>query len=329
MRKNLLASVTGAELAPTPKESRADYASRGASRSMRISIDEMAESAKMMIAGETIVNLDTALLDESFLADRLEGEEERYVELRDAIREHGQLTPILVRPHPETLGRYMIVFGRRRARAARELKIPVRAVVKEIETIAHIIAQGQENTARANLSFIEKALFAKKLLAMGQTKETIKSALTIDDTLLSRMLSVAENIPTPVIEAIGAAKSVGRDRWEELKKLLQYPKSSELAMQLIASNEFQSKSGADRFDHVLAEAKASRRSSRAPGRTNQKGAWAAADKSIKASYLDTGRSFSLSLTSKDASAFGRYISSNLESLYRAFKDGKISTEGGE
>jgi ParB family transcriptional regulator, chromosome partitioning protein len=327
MRKNLLASVTGGDIAPAIKESRADYASRGASRSMRISIDEMAESAKMMIAGEAIVSLDPTLLDDSFVVDRLDEEEQRYVELREAIRERGQLTPILVRPHPDAPGRYMIVFGRRRARVARELKIPVRAVVKDIETIAHIIAQGQENTARANLSFIEKALFAKKLLEMGQTKETIKSALTIDDTLLSRMLSIAEAIPTPVIEAIGAAKSVGRDRWDDLKKLLLHPKNTEIADQLIASDEFQSRAGADRFEFLLSKVKDSRRSARNRIRPDQSGTWMTEDKALTANFRNTGKVFSLSMSSKDAGEFGRYISSNLEALYRAFKEMKASETG--
>ncbi len=44
---------------------------------------------------------------------------------------------------------------------------------------------------------------------MGQSKETIKAALVVDDTLLSRMLSVAETIPAVVIDAIGAARTVG------------------------------------------------------------------------------------------------------------------------
>ena len=57
----------------------------------------------------------------------------------------------------------MIVFGHRRAKVARDLGINVRAVVKPLADIEHVIAQGQENTARADLSFIERALFAQKL----------------------------------------------------------------------------------------------------------------------------------------------------------------------
>ncbi len=133
------------------------------------------------------------------------------------IRQSGQSSPILVRPHPDDANRYMIVFGHRRARAARELGIKVRAVIKPLEDIAHVIAQGQENAARADLTFIEKSLFAKKLANRGMTKDTIKTALTVDDTLLSRMLSVADNVPVAILDAVGSAKGVGRDRWKKSK----------------------------------------------------------------------------------------------------------------
>jgi len=297
---------------------------------MMISIDEMAENAKKMIAGEAIVSLDPSMLDGSFVSDRIEDDDEDYIFLRDAIKAQGQSTPILVRPHPQLRGRYMIVFGHRRARVAKELGVPVRAVVKNIEDIAHIVAQGQENTARANLSFIEKALFAKKLLDMGQTKDTIKSALTVDDTLLSRMLSVAETIPATVIEAIGAAKTVGRDRWEELKKQVKHTESADFAKQVVLSNEFQAKDAADRFNYLVAQLKDARKKPRkAAQRRVESASWVPDDKMVAASFQNTGKTFTLSLKSKIAGEFGDFISSNLEALYRAFKEAKSRSEAGD
>ena len=297
---------------------------------MMISIDEMAENAKKMIAGEAIVSLDPSMLDGSFVSDRIEDDDEDYIFLRDAIKAQGQSTPILVRPHPQLKGRYMIVFGHRRARVAKELGVPVRAVVKNIEDIAHIVAQGQENTARANLSFIEKALFAKKLLDMGQTKDTIKSALTVDDTLLSRMLSVAETIPATVIEAIGAAKTVGRDRWEELKKQVKHTESADFAKQVVLSNEFQAKDAVDRFNYLVAQLKDARKKPRkAAQRRVESASWVPDDKMVVASFQNTGKTFTLSLKSKIAGEFGDFISSNLEALYRAFKEAKSRSEAGD
>ncbi|MFG1240277.1 plasmid partitioning protein RepB [Xanthobacter autotrophicus DSM 597] len=326
-RKNLLASVTGQETTNAGHEARSEYASRGASRSMMLSIEEMAENAKKMIAGEAVVSLDPNLVDGSFVSDRIEDDEEEFALLKRGIEKEGQLQPILVRPHPEVDGRFMIVFGHRRTRAAKELGIPVRAVVKNLEAIAHIVAQGQENSRRANLSFMEKALFAAKLLSMGQSKETIKSALSIDDTLLSRMLSVVESVPSAVIDAIGAAKSVGRDRWEELKKLLAHPKNAEFAGELVGTNDFQALEGTERFNHLLTELKRVRKVARKSAHDRGSGAWAPDDQMVAASYRNTGKTFSLSLTSKDASEFGQFISSNLETLYRDFKETKVRNQG--
>ncbi|BCM86828.1 plasmid partitioning protein RepB [Methylobacterium indicum] len=325
MRKNLLANVLGAPVG----EPITDFARRGAARSMTRSIEEMAENTKRMADGEAIVSLDTALVDDSFVADRLDQDDEDYVRLRDAIAEHGQSTPILVRPHPSREGRYMIVYGHRRVRVARELGRDVRAVVKSIEDIAHIVAQGQENAARADLSFIEKALFAKKLLGMGQAKATIKAALAIDDTLLSRMLSVAETVPAGIIDAVGAAKGVGRDRWEELKKLVAVPAKAEIAFDAILSEEFLAKDGPERFSHLLAAIKAGRR---APARRQvpqQTSYWAPPGKAVEATCRRSGKTFSLSLTSKDAGEFGDYISSQLEQLYGAFLEAKTRNVQGD
>lgn len=327
MRKNLLANITGAATSPAENQARSGYASRGASRSMMLSIEEMAENAKKLVAGETIVDLDPSLIEDSFIKDRVGDDEEEFALFREGIKERGQLQPILVRPHPTIGGRYMIVFGHRRTRAARELGIPVRAVVRDLAEIAHIIAQGQENSRRADLSFIEKALFARKLQTMGQDKETIKSALSVDDTLLSRMFSVLEIVPVPVIEALGAAKSIGRDRWEELKRTIAQPKKAKQALATVQSDEFRAKDSAARFSHLLSELKQKRTR---PGKSAAKaraGTWVPEDKMVAAKFRNTGNTFSLSLTSKDGSDFGQFISSSLEDLYRAFKETKSRSQG--
>ncbi len=316
MRKNLLANVLEAPATP-----RIEAVRHGAARSMTRSIEELAENARRMQDGEVVTSIDADLIDASFVSDRIDGDDEDYIKLRDAIAGQGQSTPILVRPHPKAEGRYMIVYGHRRTRVARELGRPVRAVIKDIEDVRHIVAQGQENTARANLSFIEKALFAKKLLEMGQGKDTIKAALTVDDSLLSRMLSVAEVVPTAVIDAIGAAKGIGRDRWEDLKKQLVVPVKAQFAGDIIVTEEFLAKEGAARFDHLLTHVRAGRRATtvRRPAAATH---WSAPDRTVKAAYRRADKSFSLSLSSKDGGEFGDFISSNLERLYAEFRSAK-------
>ncbi|MGL4634560.1 MAG: plasmid partitioning protein RepB [Beijerinckiaceae bacterium] len=317
MRKNLLASVTSAPSPQGPTEARSEYARRGASRSMMMSIDELAENAKRMASGEAVIELDPSLVDVSFVQDRLGDDAEDFAALKDAIRLQGQSTPILVRPHPERDGRFMTVFGHRRLRAARELGVPVRAVIKDVEAIKHVIMQGQENSARANLSFIERALFARKLQDSGQAKDVIKAALSIDDTLLSRMLSVVETVPVAVIEALGPSKNVGRDRWEGLKKFLLRPQALQIAMHAIETTEFMDKESSARLHHLMAAVKISGRRPAPP--TSLPSKWAPKDASVKAEIRRSGKSFNLSFGASNARAFGDFISSQLDELYDAFR----------
>lgn len=329
-RKHLLANVSASilsnENANSPSGSRSEYARRGASRSMMQSLDEMAENSMRMLEGDTIVSLDPHSLDGSFVADRIDESPEDFQALLDAIRTAGQSSPILVRPHPDEPGRYMIVYGHRRAKAARELGITVRAVIKPLEDIAHVIAQGQENTARASLTFIEKALFARKLLNSGMTKETAKSALTIDDTLLSRMLAVVEIVPEPVLDAIGSAKGVGRDRWEELKKLLLVPAKSELALEIAKSEAFQQLGFDTRFSLLLDQLKNGKKPKVAAPKNSAR-SWMIANHAVSASASQSGKSFTLALKSKDAARFGTYLSDRLERLYEEFQQSDTSETG--
>ena len=100
-------------------------------------------------------------------------DDDGYRALLDAVRERGRTSLILVRPYPDEAGRYQVAFGHRRLKAARDLGRAVRAVVKTLDDRALVLAQGQENSARANLSFIERALFARRLEDAGTTAKRL------------------------------------------------------------------------------------------------------------------------------------------------------------
>ncbi len=190
-RKNPFANLL-AEGSPVPSAV-VEYTAKGASRSILHSLDEMAARADRLAEGETIVELDPTLVDASFVRDRRTDDDQEFEELLTAIREAGQNSPILVRPHPSQTGRYMVVFGHRRLKVASQLGRKVRAIVKEMGDRDHVLALGQENSARANVPFIERALFAAELarLQYDDDQVTVLSALSIDRATLSKMLSVA------------------------------------------------------------------------------------------------------------------------------------------
>lgn len=321
-RKNLLEGVINSDSAQSGSEGRADYALRGASKSMKVSIDRLAEDSKRLLDGETIVEIDPSLIDVSFVSDRLSGDDQEYKELKDTIKAAQQDTPVLLRPHPKIAGRYMIVFGHRRVRVARDLKRDVRAVIKQIDDVAHILAQGQENTARADLSFIEKALFAKSLVDMGQERDLIQAALTIDKTLLSRMLSVAEQIPEGLLRAIGPAKSVGRDRWENAKKLFSIPGNKQRAQEAISLDDFSLLESDKRFEAVLASLSHKTKINRAKKQLDRKVKWSPKDGAVKGIISSSPKSYKLMLSANEADAFGAYLTENLDQLYLKFKGSK-------
>ncbi|MCX8997221.1 plasmid partitioning protein RepB [Rhizobiaceae bacterium BDR2-2] len=318
-RKGIFANITSADNAQPERKTIPGYATRGASRSMINSLSELAEKAALVdqaLSGEAVVDLDPASIDASFVSDRMEDDPEAFGALVEAIRERGQDTPVLVRPHPRAEGRYQIVFGHRRVRAAALLERPVRAVIKPVSDVDHVIAQGQENSARENLSFIERAAFAQRLSDLGHERRTIQQALSVDAPMLTRMLSVTSRIPAAVIEAIGTAKTVGRDRWTELAQLVEHPGNRAVALAAIGKEGFGALASDARFECLVREV---RQASKPARRSPAPGTWAAEDQAVAAEFKGAGKSYSIALKSKDAVKFGRYISANLERLYEEFK----------
>ncbi len=168
----------------------------------------------------SVVDIDPGLIENAGLLDRLD-DDDGLEALMESIARYGQQVPVLLRPHPEEEGRFQVVYGRRRVTALSRLNQPVKAMIRDLDDRDLVLAQGQENTARRDLTFIEKANFAWQMRQEGYKREVICDALHVDKTVISRMLSIAERIGQDLIHAIGAAPSVGRDRWLKLAELVE------------------------------------------------------------------------------------------------------------
>ncbi len=294
----------------------------GAAKSLSASIDELAKQASWKLDGETVVELDPESLDASFVADRLPQEtDEDYQALLEAIRERGQDSPILVRPHPDNAERYMIVFGHRRARVARELGIKVKAVIKQLADLEHVLSQGQENSARANLSFIERVLFAARLETLGYERAAIQTALTVDYQTLSKMLTIPKAIPEAILVAIGPAKGIGRDRWLELRKLIEIPGKLEAAKELLATDVFRNATSSERFEQLYGYLKGARTKQSVTKAASRPGSlWTASDRSVSATIKRNGKVATLAIGSTDGPRFADWLSRNLDTLYTSFRE---------
>jgi len=133
--------------------------------------------------------------------------------LKDSIREHGVLQPIMVRPHG---ARYQIVAGERRFRAAQGVglaEVPV--VVRDVPDERMLEVALIENLQRADLDPIEKAeSFRSYLETTSQTQDQAAKRLGLDRSTIAnmvRLLDLPDEIQTLVRSgqvAMGHARAI-------------------------------------------------------------------------------------------------------------------------
>jgi ParB family transcriptional regulator, chromosome partitioning protein len=342
-RKNLLLDVASEEsdsVEPVPGPVAAvrpasTVTPRGASGMLSRSLDDLASRASAakelearLASGKVIVELDTALIDPSFATDRMAQDDDAYAALRTAIKAEGQKSPILVRPHPQAQGRYQVAFGHRRLRVAQELGQPVKVIVDSLSDEQLVLAQGQENSARADLSFIERARFAWRLEDMGYGRELIMSALAVDKFGVSRMISIASRIPLAVIDAIGPAPATGRDRWLELAECFREDGKEGACSALLGSKDFQEADSDARFAQVLnfflsggAMAQRAGRGKRPPARRELQEWGPTADNRRVVCLTYGARVTTLAIDRRVAPNFGEFLLSQMDRLYAEFSAG--------
>lgn len=310
-RKHLLSDLVAQKLPAGNSEqissevAALQYSSRGAIGAVSRSIE--------LLKSQSLTDLDPALIDAPLVTDRLAESPEQFAEFAQQIKEHGQQVPILVRPHPSIEGRYQIAYGRRRLRAVKEAGVFVKAAVKPLTDEELVLAQGQENSARQDLSFIERALYAAELENSGFSRQVIMAALGVDKTGLSRLITSASGIPADMIRAIGPAPKAGRDRWTELAVRLEKDGAVEKAHSALAGEAFLSQSSDDRFVSLFSLV--------APQKAKKPRAhvWKAEDGTKAARFKQDDRSITLVIDKKVAPEFGEFLLAALPEIYASFK----------
>jgi ParB family chromosome partitioning protein len=125
-------------------------------------------------------------------------------ELADSIRQKGVLQPILVRPAPHHPGRFEIVAGERRWRAAQQAGLSTMpTVVRELDDQQVLEIAIIENVQREDLNALEEAAAYKALIdRFGRTQENVarvvgKSRSHVANTL--RLLQLPADIQDHVL----------------------------------------------------------------------------------------------------------------------------------
>jgi ParB family chromosome partitioning protein len=314
---------------PSPSKS-AERVRTGAIAAMGTSLQEMTESAKaaerlqqQLATGDAVIDIEPGLIDGSTIADRIPADVDKDFDgLVASIAENGQQVPILVRPHPGKVGRYQIAYGRRRLRAADQLGKPVKAIVKTLSDQELVIAQGRENLDRSDLSFIEKAFFAKHLEDAGYERQTIIAALSTDKADLSRYITVARRIPEALVQRIGPAPKAGRSRWLALAERLESGKHREEIDRVLDELSAASADSDSRFQAVskLVDKTGKPRAVR-------QGEWSTPDGRRASQVEKRGAKTAIVFNEKVVPEFASFVSSRLDGLYQEFSSTTDREEG--
>lgn len=282
-------------------------------------INERAQRAedleKQLATGQAIVELETELIDVSFVSDRLGVNQQDHDALVAQIREHGQQVPILVRPHPDLPGRFQVAYGHRRLAAIRQIGGTIKAVVRDLSDEQLVVSQGQENNARTDLTFIERSFFASRLEQRNFSRDVIMSALGVDKAALSRMIALTARLPAELIEAIGSAPGFGRTRWADIADLLEDTVKKNAVLEFVDDPGFAELSSDDRFQAVYDRLKQVREPARKSVWKNVSG-----QKAVRISE-NTDR-LSLTFDKAISADFGAFVEAKLDELYSEFQKAK-------
>lgn len=332
-RKDTLNSIFMNKPVSQPAETvqpRTERVRSGAIGAMGNSLQELtlgvraaARLQEQLQTGDHVISLDPALIDPSPIADRLQADiDPGFDELVESIKVHGQQVPILVRPRPDVDGRFQIAYGRRRLRALEQAGLPAKAIVRNLSDDEMIVAQGRENLDRADLSFIEKALFAKRLEDAGYDRSVIMAALATEKSDLSRYIAIARRVPEDLARRIGPARKAGRARWSSLVEALDGPKVSPKLDELLSAPAFLAADSDARFGQVLRALVSS------PARVTKGSAWTTPEGRRVVRIEKKGASTALTFDDKRAPQFAAYVAERLDALYEEFsqQQGKDESE---
>ena len=148
--------------------------------------------------------------------------EEAMTQLSASVKEQGILQPLLVVEQPG--GRYRIVAGERRWRAARQAGLAtVPCIVREMDMIRQMEVSLIENLQREDLNPMEEAAAIRALMQQcGYTQETVAARLSKSRPVIANLLrlltlpkEVAQMVREGLLSAGHARVLAGMDREED------------------------------------------------------------------------------------------------------------------
>lgn len=173
-------------------------------RGLGMGLEALFDASSIDVTGGAVRTVALSSVEPSGDQPRKEFDEEALASLAESIRQHGILQPLIVR---EKNGRFVIVAGERRWRAARIAglsEVPV--MVKDFDDAATFEVALVENLQRENLSPMELSRGYKLLIdRFGLTQEEIAAKVGRSRPAVANALRLA-TLPESVVSLLEAGK---------------------------------------------------------------------------------------------------------------------------
>ena len=164
---------------------------------------------------------------------RQQFDKEALTELATSIQQRGLIQPILVRENPQKPGRYELIAGERRWRAAQLAKLhEIPAIISDLSDTEAAELSLIENIQRQDLSVIEEADGYQRLMdSHNYTQEALSAIMGKSRSHIANLLRL-RHLPDPVKTLLVAGKlTMGQAR-----PLIGNPDAAELAEKIVAGN---------------------------------------------------------------------------------------------
>ncbi len=164
-------------------------------------LDSLFLSSEQQISDASASNIKLSDIDVDPGQPRKTFENQSLEQLSQSIIEHGVLQPIVLMPNG--IGRYTIIAGERRFRAARMAGLTeIPAIVKDVSTQSAKEIALIENLQREDLDPVEIALGYKSLMeSFNLTQDEISKKLSIPRSSIANSLRIL-NLPQDILEMI-------------------------------------------------------------------------------------------------------------------------------
>ena len=158
-------------------------------------------------AGSGVQTVPIAVVSPNPGQPRKEFNDEELDELADSIRSKGLIQPILVRPLQDESGRYEIVAGERRWRAAqRALLHDIPVIIRELNDSDSFEIAIIENIQRSDLNPMEEAVGYRQLKEKyGYTQDELAKSLGKSRSHIANMMRLANLPPKYKIWFVGVS----------------------------------------------------------------------------------------------------------------------------